>query len=78
MTVTLFTKPSCVQCTMTKKVLDKEGVSYEVVDVSSDDAGLQRIVELGYKQVPVVIAGSDHWSGFRPDRCVSLKNTSAA
>lgn len=78
MTVTLFTKPSCVQCTMTKKVLDKEGVSYEVVDVSADDAGLQRIVELGYKQVPVVIAGSDHWSGFRPDRCASLKNSSAA
>jgi len=23
---------------------------------------------LGYLQAPVVMAGDDHWSGFRPDR----------
>jgi len=23
---------------------------------------------LGYQQAPVVVAGEDHWSGFRPDR----------
>jgi len=23
---------------------------------------------LGYLQAPVVVAGDDHWSGFRPDR----------
>ena len=27
---------------------------------------------LGYKQAPVVIAGEDHWSGFRPDKIGAL------
>ena len=27
---------------------------------------------LGYLQAPVVVAGNDHWSGFRPDRIKGL------
>jgi len=27
---------------------------------------------LGYLQAPVVVAGTDHWSGFRPDRIKTL------
>lgn len=27
---------------------------------------------LGYLQAPVVVAGNDHWSGFRPDRIKAL------
>lgn len=27
---------------------------------------------LGYLQAPVVVAGSEHWSGFRPDRIKAL------
>jgi len=25
-------------------------------------------VALGHRQLPVVVAGDEHWSGFRPDR----------
>ena len=28
---------------------------------------------LGYLQAPVVVAGNDHWSGFRPDRIKALR-----
>ena len=27
---------------------------------------------LGYLQAPVVVAGGEHWSGFRPDRIKAL------
>lgn len=76
-TLIVYGKPSgCVQCTMTYKLLAKvglrEGVDYTKVDVS--DPGNARDLafirdELGYSQVPVVVAADGaHWSGFRPDR----------
>jgi glutaredoxin-like protein NrdH len=33
---------------------------------------------LGYLQAPVVVAGNDHWSGFRPDRIKVLSGAVAA
>ena len=48
--------------------LDKQGVDYTTIDVTEDAASLDYIKGLGYQQAPVVIAGEDHWSGFRPDR----------
>ena len=33
---------------------------------------------LGYLQAPVVVAGSEHWSGFRPDRIKALAGAVAA
>ncbi len=34
MTITVYTKPACVQCNMTYKALDKEGLAYDVVDIT--------------------------------------------
>src|SRR6202022_5130335 len=36
MTVTVYTKPACVQCNATYKALDKQGIDYEKVDISLD------------------------------------------
>ena len=52
----------------TYRALDKQGVSYEKIDVTQDAESLAFIKGLGYQQAPVVVAGEDHWSGFRPDR----------
>lgn len=78
MTVTVYTKPACVQCNATYRALDKAGVAYEVVDVSADEGALEYIMALGYLQAPVVVAGSDHWAGFRPDRIKALGSAAAA
>ena len=67
MTVTVYSKPACVQCTMTTRALDAQGIEYQIFDVTADDKALQTVKDLGYMQAPVVIAGDDHWSGFRPD-----------
>ena len=65
--ITVYTKPSCVQCNATYRALDSKGILYNVVDVSADDEALATIKELGYLQAPVVVTEDNHWSGYRPD-----------
>jgi glutaredoxin-like protein NrdH len=72
--VTVYTLPSCVQCESTKKYLTNRDVAYEIVDLSTDPAAMDRVKALGYQAAPVVIAGDDHWSGFRPDKLGALSN----
>ncbi len=67
MSVTVYSKPACVQCTATTRALDARGISYHIVDLTEDDAAMNHVTGLGYRQAPVVVAGTDHWSGFRPD-----------
>lgn len=70
--ITVYTKPACVQCNATYKALDKAGLEYRVVDISEDPEARDYVMALGYLQAPVVVAGDDHWSGFRPDRVKAL------
>ncbi len=73
MTVTVYTKPACVQCNATYKALDKQGIAFEKVDISLDSEARDYVMALGYLQAPVVVVGKDdHWSGFRPDRIKAL------
>ena len=74
MTIKVYSTPNCAQCKMTYKEMDKRSIPYEVVDLSQDDDARQMVmVEMGYRQAPVVIAASDnHWSGFRPDLIAKL------
>lgn len=76
MSVTVYTMPDCVQCEMTKKVLTRDGVEFLTVDISTNSEAYELITSLGYKQAPVVIAGENHWSGFRIDKIASLKSIS--
>lgn len=72
MSVTVYSKPACVQCNATYRALDKAGIDYEVVDISLDAGARDEVMALGYLQAPVVMAGGEHWSGFRPDRIAAL------
>ena len=72
MAVTVYTKPSCVQCTATYRALDDSGIEYNVLDLSEDATALERVKELGYLQAPVVVTEDEHWSGFRPDKIAEL------
>ncbi len=67
MTITVYSKPACVQCTATTRALDAKGIVYRLIDLTLDAAAMERVVSLGYRQAPVVIAGDVHWAGFRPD-----------
>jgi glutaredoxin-like protein NrdH len=72
MTVTVYTLPSCVQCESTKKLLAKNEIEFNTVDLSLDPDALAMVQELGYQAAPVVIAGDKHWAGFRPDMITAL------
>jgi glutaredoxin-like protein NrdH len=65
---TVYTKPACVQCEQTKKLLDRNGVEYSVVDITKDPAAYDKIVAMGFMAAPVVISGDDSWAGFQPDK----------
>ncbi|MCG7423160.1 MULTISPECIES: glutaredoxin-like protein NrdH [Micrococcus] len=77
MTVTVYTKPACVQCNATYRALDKKGIAYETVDMSQDPEALDRVRALGFMQAPVVITDTDSWSGFRPDKIAELAESAA-
>lgn len=71
-TVTVYTKPSCVQCTATKRALTKAGIAFDLVDITTDETARNYVISLGHLQAPVVVTDDDHWSGFRPEQIKTL------
>jgi glutaredoxin-like protein NrdH len=57
---------------MTKRLMDKIGVEYTTVDIVENPAELDRLVEMGYRAAPVVVAGEESWAGFQPDKITAL------
>lgn len=70
--VTVYTLPACVQCDSTKRLLTRNSVEYQEIDLSQDVDAMSMVRELGYSAAPVVMVGDDHWSGFRPDKISTL------
>lgn len=77
MSITLYTKPACVQCNATKRALKKSGLDFVEVDLTVDEEALNTVKALGYQQAPVVFADGDHWSGYRPDKIKALSMAKA-
>lgn len=78
MAITVYSKPQCVQCDATKRALKKQGLDFEVIDMSLDLEALEFVKGLGYVQAPVVMAGDQHWSGYRPDLIKQIAQSVAA
>jgi glutaredoxin-like protein NrdH len=64
----VYTKPSCVQCDMTKRYMDKIGVEYTTVDITQDKEAFDLILGMGFLAAPVVISGNMSWAGFQPEK----------
>ncbi len=73
MSVTVYSTPTCVQCTATYRALEQNGIAYNVVNLLEDEAAYAKVTGMGYRNAPVVMVGEDHWSGFRPDKISALK-----
>jgi glutaredoxin-like protein NrdH len=69
---TVYTKPQCVQCEATKRMMDKLGVEYTTVDIVENPAELDKLIEMGYRAAPVVVTDKDSWSGFQPEKIEAL------
>jgi glutaredoxin-like protein NrdH len=51
----------------------KQGLQFEVIDISEDHDARDYAMSLGHLEAPVVVAGGQHWSGYRPDLIQALK-----
>jgi glutaredoxin-like protein NrdH len=69
---TVYTKDNCVQCDMTKRLMDKAGIEYDVINISQNPEELDKLIKLGYRAAPVVITDNDSWAGFQPDKITAL------
>lgn len=66
--ITVYGKPNCMQCDFTKKYLDRMGLEYQSVDVTTDQQALEEVQQMGFHGLPVVVAdGMAPWAGYRPD-----------
>lgn len=82
MTITVYSKPACVQCNATFRALDKQGLRYQVIDITEDAEAREYVMSLGHLQAPIVVVSDgetiDHWSGYRPDTIKAISGTAAA
>lgn len=66
--ITLFSKNNCMQCKMTKKLLEKEGADYQEINIDERPDMIDYVKTLGFSAAPVVKAGEIIFSGFQPTK----------
>ena len=47
-TITVYTKPACVQCNATFRALDRRGIKYNKVDITDNAQARDYVMSLGY------------------------------
>lgn len=72
--LTVYSKPNCIQCEMTKMWLDQNKIQFETVDIEANPGALELLKHYGYSSLPVVAIddeisdNSKSWSGFQIDK----------
>lgn len=69
----VYSKPNCQKCNLTKMQFERQGVEYQVIDISEDHDARDYVLGLGHLEAPVVVVGDQSWSGYRPERIQALK-----
>ena len=64
--------PSCVQCTQTKRLMDKLGIVYTEVDLREHPDIAEAFKQQGHLAAPIVTTDTKVWSGFRLTKIKSL------
>jgi glutaredoxin-like protein NrdH len=72
MKITVWTTPDCIQCSMTKKQMDKYGIRYEEMALEQHPDKLEEFKNAGLISAPIVTTDVKTWSGFRLDKIKSL------
>jgi glutaredoxin-like protein NrdH len=79
-TVVIYSKPDCVQCTMTKNWFADKKVEYTEEDIL-DDQTLEAVRSLGMSAAPVIfvsqgVPGDEQfWAGFQPGKLKEFVTT---
>ncbi|MCZ4329121.1 glutaredoxin family protein [Castellaniella denitrificans] len=72
MPITVYSKPNCPQCDLTKRDMDILGIAYETVDLTQRQDQLERLIGLGHRSAPVVETGRETWSGYDQEKIKGL------
>ncbi len=72
MSITVYSKPNCPQCDLTKRDMDILGIEYETVDLTQRQDQLERLIELGHRSAPVVETERETWSGYNQEKIKGL------
>ena len=70
--VIVYSKTACGKCVFTKKWLESKGIPYEEKRTDLDEDARKEVIEMGYQELPVVVAGNEHWSGYQPEKLEEL------
>ena len=70
--LTVYTTPNCPGCKMTRRQLDKAGVAYEAVDLSSRPDLVEQFRSEGLRQAPIIEVDGQRTAGFNPDRIKAI------
>ncbi len=66
--LTIFSQPSCVQCTAAERRAIAKKIPYQKIDVTETPEALKLIKDdWGYLRAPVLYYNGEHRSGFDPD-----------
>ena len=76
--LTVYSKPKCMQCEMTKMWLTQNKILFETVDTEANPEALELLSHYGWQTLPVVAIddeisdNSKSWSGFQIDKLEEL------
>ena len=70
--LTVYTTPNCPGCKMTRRQLDKAGVAYEAIDLSSRPDLVEQFRAEGLRQAPIIEVDGQRTAGFNPDRIKAI------
>ena len=65
--ITVYSKPSCMQCEFSKKYLNDKGIEFKEINVFEDKEALASLRDEGFTQMPVVDVNGEFHTGFQPN-----------
>ena len=72
--VKVYSQPGCHACEDTKGYLDRNGVSYQDIDITKSHDAIHELEKLGSQSTPTVVTDSEFWIGHRVDKLATLHN----
>lgn len=76
--LTVYSKPRCMQCEMTKMWLTQNKIPFEAVDIEANPGALELLRHYGWQTLPVVTLDDElgdktkTWAGFQIDKLEEL------
>ena len=78
MSIMVYSKHNCPQCSATKRQLERIGAEFREINIEEHPEVIPQLQAAGFRQVPVVITVDRYWAGYRPDLLRELGRRIAA